>query len=192
MVNEIELKIIETARAIFIEEGYSGARMQKIADVAEINKALLHYYFRSKEKLYEEVVKNLIADVASRLTLIFESDGTSSQKIELVVNMYFKMISRHPKLPLFIMNEIHENPDRFMIAVDQQSTKIQKIRMILSVDASKGDYDGIHSLINLVGMSVFPFLAKPLLKKLFFGGEDESFNQFMESRPQKISQILDI
>ncbi|MDC1106803.1 TetR/AcrR family transcriptional regulator [Prolixibacteraceae bacterium] len=192
MVNNVESKIIEVARTVFIEEGYSGARMQRIADVAEINKALLHYYFRSKEKLYDEVVKDLMGQIASKIISILESEDTNALKIETVVRMYTEMIEKHPKLPLFIMNEIHDNPERLTQALDQLSEKIQKVRNLLSTEVDGGTFDGLHMFVNLIGMSVFPFLAKPLLSHLFFDENENSFREFINSRPGVISKTLNI
>src|SRR6476646_10827126 len=106
-----EKKILAAAKKIFLKEGMAGARMQDIADGAGINKALLHYYFRSKEKLFEMIFKEAIKEFLPKINLIFESDKDLFEKIEMFCKEYIDQIRKTPYLPVFILNEVNQQPE---------------------------------------------------------------------------------
>src|SRR5690349_22190096 len=95
-------RILDAARKVFVRKGMAGARMQDIADEAGINKALLHYYFRSKEKLFEQIFKELSFQFLPRVNAIFESDGSLFEKIEMFCSEYISKMIENPFIPLFI------------------------------------------------------------------------------------------
>jgi AcrR family transcriptional regulator len=109
-----EEKILIGARKVFIAKGMAGARMQDIADEAGINKALLHYYFRSKEKLFEQIFKELSFQFLPRVNAIFESDRPLFEKIEMFCGEYISKMIENPFIPLFIVNEMNKQPDVFL------------------------------------------------------------------------------
>src|ERR1700751_5008479 len=106
-------RILAAAKNIFLTKGMAGARMQDIADEAGINKAMLHYYFRSKEKLFEGIFSELSQQFFPKLVLIFESEESIFRKIEMFVSEYIDQMSRTPYLPIFVLNEINRQPEAF-------------------------------------------------------------------------------
>src|SRR5450759_634305 len=109
---QTEEKIFEAASDVFVEKGLSGARMQNIADRAGINKSLLHYYFRTKDHLFEAVFTKLAKKVFSKFTPIFEPDLSLEEKIRFFFREHISFMQKNPKLPGFILNEINHNPQR--------------------------------------------------------------------------------
>src|SRR4029078_3015094 len=109
-----EEKILSAAKKVFLKEGMAGARMQDIADEAGINKAMLHYYFRSKEKLFETIFKELSIEFLPRVNAIFESDLSLFEKIEVFCSEYISRMMENPFIPLFIVNEINKQPEIFL------------------------------------------------------------------------------
>ncbi|MCC7466595.1 MAG: TetR/AcrR family transcriptional regulator, partial [Saprospiraceae bacterium] len=108
-----EQRIFEAAHEVFTQKGMDGAKMQEIADKAGINKALLHYYYRSKEKLYEAVVKAIMAKAVPNVRKVLESDLPLEEKITRFIDFYIGLISRNTFIPLFIISESNKHPDRF-------------------------------------------------------------------------------
>ncbi|MGD2035123.1 MAG: helix-turn-helix domain-containing protein, partial [Bacteroidales bacterium] len=108
-----EKRIYEAARKVFLKKGLAGARMQEIADEAGINKALLHYYFRNKEKLFGGIFNEIVMELSVRLKGIFEMDMDVLGKFKAFVNIYVDVLLKNRYLPLFVLNEINDNPDRF-------------------------------------------------------------------------------
>src|SRR5580698_7184188 len=101
-----EEKILTAAKKIFLLKGMDGARMQDIADEAKINKALLHYYFRSKEMLFEKIFKEALEKLFPKILDIWKSDVSLFQKIENFCVKYIDMMQQNPYLPLFVLNEV--------------------------------------------------------------------------------------
>ena len=107
-----KMKILLAAHRVFIRKGMDGARMQEIADEAGINKALLHYYFHSKDQLFNEVFYGILSQMIPRLVVIFSGDEPFLEKVEAIVTEYDTYLSRNPILPQFIYREINRDPNQ--------------------------------------------------------------------------------
>ena len=106
-----ESLILEAAKSIFQIKGMDGARMQEIADKAGINKAMLHYYYRSKQMLFEDVFKNAFSLLAPQLNAILNDNSSIEEKIKSFTSNYISFIIKHPYLPGFIIQELNRNQD---------------------------------------------------------------------------------
>ena len=109
-----EEKILEAAKKVFTSKGMYGARMQDIADEAGINKALLHYYFRSKQKLFEVIFAAAAQKLFTKINFIFESDMPLFEKIEHFTEEYITVMMESPYLPLFVLNELSQDSQAFL------------------------------------------------------------------------------
>ena len=107
---ETEKSILKAAKLVFYKKGLAAARMQEIADEANINKAMLHYYFRSKQKLFEAVFIQAFRELAPLLNTIFNSDKPIFEKIRDFVDSYITFVTDNPYLPTFIIQEVNINP----------------------------------------------------------------------------------
>lgn len=192
--NSTEQQIIDAARKIFMHKGFSGARMQDIADEAGINKAMLHYYYRSKDKLFDMVFNEAVEKLLSRVSAVFTADLLLEDKIQGVIGSYISSIAENPYLPLFIMNEINQDPDRIIdrFVNTPSFPNIQEFMMMLNAEMDKGTIrrvNPVQLMISIVAMCVFPFVAKPLLKAVFKIG-DPAFAQFIEERKAFVSSFV--
>ena len=102
-----EEKILKAAEEVFMRDGYDGSRMQDIADVAGINKALLHYYFRSKDKLFEKVFDAKIQGFFPKVDVVFNQDILFIDKIYFFIEGYMELLRKNPYLPLFVLNTVN-------------------------------------------------------------------------------------
>jgi TetR/AcrR family transcriptional regulator len=188
-----ERRILSAAKKIFIAKGMAGARMQDIADAAGINKALLHYYFRSKEKLFETIFKEVAKEFLPKINLIFESDQNLFEKIEMFCREYIDQIRKTPYLPVFILNEINQQPEILIKKmwgngkppVDLFFNQVQK-------EIRKGIIKPIHPaqlLMNMLSLCIFPFAAKPILE-LVGGISKTQFDNLMEERKTMIPKMI--
>ena len=114
MPNDTQQLILNTARKHFVQKGYAGARTQEIADEAGINKALLHYYYRSKEQLFHEITINILSTIIPEFTKAIDNNGTVWEKLEIMVEKYIHTLSEHPDIPFFIMSEISQQREGFI------------------------------------------------------------------------------
>lgn len=109
---DTERRILEAAAKVFMLRGKLGASMQDIADEAGINRTLLHYYFRNKDKLFDTVFDKLFAQVFPAIAHIMSSERPFLEKIELFIEAYSNLLQENPYLPVFIIQEITLNPER--------------------------------------------------------------------------------
>ncbi|MEA1887936.1 MAG: TetR/AcrR family transcriptional regulator, partial [Bacteroidota bacterium] len=178
---QTEEKIFDAATKIFEEKGLAAARMQDIADRAKINKALLHYYFRSKEKLFLAVFDKLADKIFKKFAGIFEEDMPFEEKIRYFFKEHMKFLQKNPKLPMFILAEVSRNPellDKFLSKIN-----IGKIKTKISGDVSTSlPEEAIpHLMVSIVSLSVFPIAAKPILKGILQQAGIE-YNHFIRER----------
>ena len=190
-VQNTEIKILEAARLIFHQKGFNGARMQEIADIAGINKALLHYYFRNKESLFDKVFNESFSQITSKMSEIFLSEMTLMSKIEIFINFYINFISRHSFIIHFIINALHEKPERIKDLITKQNIHpevlLEQFRKQLKEEMNL-EIDPMHIYINIIGLAVFPVLAKPLIQSIF-GLSEDKMDLFFEER-KKIVPIF--
>jgi len=188
-----EERILAAARKVFISRGMAGARMQDIADEAGINKALLHYYFRSKEKLFETIFKELSLQFLPRINALFESDLSLFQKIEIFCAEYISKMLENPFIPLFIVNEINKQPDVFLKKMwAGKKPIVGKLIQQIDEEVKKGNIRKIHPaqlLLNMVSMCIFPFIGKPLCQ-MVMGINETGYRQLMEERKQLVPQFI--
>src|SRR5258708_9198258 len=185
-----EEKIKEAARNLFTQKGFAATRTRDIADEAGINLALLNYYFRSKQKLFDIIMMENFRQFIQGISFNFLEQGISlDQKITRVVTMYIDFLSQNPDLPLFILNELRNNPEQLAANIDVEigSTRTEFFGQLKAAAAAGqiGDLNPFHVMANLVGLTVFPFIGRPILPKLT-GANDKQFNELMQQRKQLI------
>ncbi len=192
--NSAEAKILIAARKVFTTHGMAGARMQDIADEAGINKALLHYYFRDKEKLFEVIFMEEAKKFFPKINSIFEAELPLFEKIERFCDEYINQMIQHPYLPWFIMNELNRDPEKFLNTTWVKANLPKPIRLVEQVEQEikKGTIRRIHPVhlvMNLLSMTVFPFIARPMLQKTL-RMDNAHFNKIMEERRKEIPRFI--
>lgn len=185
--------ILEAAQAVFLEKGLAGARMQEIADRAGINKALLHYYFRSKDKLSALIIERAIGVILPRVMAVLDTDLELFDKIRLVVDTYLTFVSRNSFLPLFIVNEVNRNPQFFFrTVVEKERTHLDKFRRQVEEAVAQGRIHPItpaQLFMNVMSLVIFPFLGKPIIQ-VGLGLSDEDFKREMEHRRTEVAEFV--
>jgi AcrR family transcriptional regulator len=190
--SQTEDKIIEAAREVFVEKGMSGARMQEIADRANINKSLLHYYFRSKEKLFNFVFEKLIGKIGKMINKSMNEEICIEDKIKLFTNTYIDILLKNPFLPNFILNELTRNPDS--LATKFTNSNIEPIVHIPQLQnqlKNEGyNIDAKDFIINLISLVIFPIASRPLIKRLMFNGDDKEYKKYIIKRKESIVTFI--
>ena len=115
--NILEEKIITIAKQLFIERGFDGTSMSDIAAAADINRPTLHYYFRTKDKMFQAVFQSIVSIVSPSLQKIFTGEGSFFDKIEKVIDVYISVFSENPALPNFILSEANRDIDHLILTV---------------------------------------------------------------------------
>jgi len=175
-------------------KGMAGARMQDIADEAGINKALLHYHFKNKEKLFEVIFMEAAAKLFPKINEIFISDQSLFEKIENFCHEYIAIVLENPYLPLFVMNEINQDPEYFLQKVWKGKNRPNPEKFLEQIEreVKKGTIKRISPvqlLMNLISMTIFPFIAKPMFQQNL-GLDEMQFRSVMEQRRKEIPKFI--
>ena len=193
-----EERIKAAARKVFHQKGFAGTRTRDIAEEAGINHAMLNYYFRSKEKLFEIVMMETMAQFFKGVNLMLNDESTSlNEKIDLIVSNYVDLLLKEPELPTFILNEVRPNPQAF---VEQNPIKEALTHSVLTRQYAEAVARGeitepnlMQAILNVIGLVIFPFIAKPILTSII-NIPEEQYKALMLQRktliPQWIKAIL--
>lgn len=188
-----EEKILKAAREAFTQKGMHGARMQEIADKAGINKALLHYYYRSKDQLFLAVFQSILGEMIPKLFPVFISDLSLEDKIYKLTDIYIEFLKKNQDLPLFVLFELQQHPERLVSNMNLKSlNQFEKIQKQLDEEAEKGNIKPIklpHFIANFISMMVFPFVARPMMKTVLQINQDQ-YEQLMEERKTEIPRFM--
>lgn len=188
-----EQQILSAAVEIFQSKGMAGARMQEIADKAGINKALLHYYFRNKQMLFEAVFKSALGQLAPEISKIFNAELSISEKIAQFVHFYIPFVNKNRFLPVFIIQELNNNPefaDQFFSSHSLPKTDIFRDQLLNAVKANEiRPIDPDQFMLDLFSVVVFPFVGRPLMKN-FLNRDDEGFDELIQGRIEHVTTML--
>ena len=188
-----ELKIFEAARKVFQSKGLEGARMQEIADKAEINKSMLHYYFQSKEKLFEKVYQLSIIKLIPQISTLLNEEMPLEIKLRNFAVKYLELIRHNSDIPLFILHEMNKNPGRMKTFLfNEVGKKIQPFLNQIQQEREKGntvDLPAEQILANIISLLIFPFIAKPIFQ-IILNKDDSEFEQFLDERLRFLPDYL--
>lgn len=183
-------KIFRAASEVFEEKGYAAARMQEIADRAGINKALLHYYFATKEQLFMAVFQVLLKKMFEKMISLFAEEISFRDKIRRFLDEHIELLIKNPKLPMFLLNEISRNPS--LSEGLKETLRYSQLRELIydrhakelkSYGIKKNDMPQL--MITIVSMSVFPFAARDMLTLMMPQLDDnKKFNAYMRERKE--------
>jgi len=198
---DAEQRILDAAHLVFVRRGTAGARMQEIADEAGVNKALLHYYFRSKSGLADAVFKRVARGVFGRLTEVASSDAPLEDKVRRIVAVYLEQLGRAPFVPGYIIGELSQHPERAQQLMEtvRQFTDgamppvfLEGLRTQVDEAVRGGRIRPMTSeqfVANLVSLCVFPFAARPLLCAVL-GMDADGFEAFLEDRRTALPEFF--
>ena len=187
-----EQAILEAAKKVFVRKGLDGARMQEIADEAGINKALLHYYFRTKEKLFESIFSQVIQGFAPCIVAIMTSELPLFSKVEIFADSYIDLLRENPYVPNFLVNENNRNPERFVNMLKGQGVNPNILRDQITREFEAGiicETTVEELMVNLVSLCVFPFVARNIFCNMF-GLNIEEYNAFLLNRKKEIPKLI--
>lgn len=198
---ETEQRILDAARAVFIRRGTAGARMQEIAAEAGVNQALLHYYFRSKERLSTAVFQQAVSRVFPPVIQVLGGDLPIPEKIDRIVALYLENLAANPFVPGYILSELHNNPERVAQMMETAigyapgralPTVIQKLERQMAEEVAAGRMRPISAMgfaVNLLSLSIFPFAARPMLS-IAFQMDDAAFARFIAVRRTELVDFI--
>ncbi|MEX0845333.1 MAG: TetR/AcrR family transcriptional regulator [Balneolaceae bacterium] len=190
---ETEEKIFAAAQEVFQKKGFDGARMQEIADEAEINKSMLHYYYRSKDKLFMAVFQVGIKKILPKVLGVLGSDKNLEEKVVQIVDFYYYIFSVNPHLPAFVIHEMNMHPERFRDFILSTEIQIpQEFKDQVEDEVAAGRMVQIKPeqfLINIVSMCMMPVIAKKLVQ-VIFSFDESDYKEFLKERRTLIPELI--
>lgn len=185
-----EEKIKNAARIIFHQKGFAATRTRDIAEEAGINLALLNYYYRSKEKLFGIIMQESMAGFFQTVSSVMNDETTSlEKKIELFVSNYIDLLLVEPDIPLFLLSEVRNNPEglmgNFNIKALLHNSAFMKQFQAAIASGKIAPVHPMHFMMNVMGLTVFPFIGSPMLK-MVGGLSQQEFETMMKERKAMI------
>ena len=196
-----EQRILDAAHAVFIRSGTAGARTQEIAKEAGVNSALLHYYFRTKERLAEAVFTRAAGQLLPAVIRILASDAALEDKVDQVVQTELQHLAKAPYLPGYILSELAHHPERAGQLVSAVTGMVPaEIGMRVSAVLGRQIDERVRAgrmhqiapdqfIVNLLSMCVFPFAARPMLMALL-GFDQAGFDRFIDRRRKELAPFF--
>jgi AcrR family transcriptional regulator len=191
---QTEEKIFESATEVFIEKGMNGARMQDIADHAGINRSLLHYYYRTKEHLFNAVFEKIARHMFRKFAPVLDERLSLEEKIRFFFREHITFLQNNPRLPSFVLNELNRNPARIKKLIQQ--IDINKLWTTLEAQHKEEleKYNITRENIpqfmtTIAAMSVFPFAGRAIITSIMEKmGYD--FDDYIEKRKEYASDFV--
>lgn len=195
-VKATENVILDAAMKVFTRRGFAGARMEEIAKEAGINRALLHYYFRDKETMFNLIFETRFKEFFSGIARILSSDLPLFEKIRQMISHEIDTLTKHPDIPRFVIMEVANQPERLiqygqkmgfnprqlLTNFTQQVDKAIENEEIISIESRQ-------LLMNVMSTCIYPFVAKPIIKTMM-QMDEHSFASLMETRKKDLYDFI--
>jgi len=192
-LSEMEIRILDAAKKVFIEKGFDGASMQDIANEAGINKALLHYYFRKKEFLFQAIFTQALKDFIPNIMQSMTSNEPFPIKLKLFIENYINMLTQHPHIPIFILHELSRRPENLVSIIKSLGINPKLLLSIFEKEIKEAGgeyYPAEHLIINTLAMCIFPIAAKPIICSLLFNQNEEEYQNFINERKTLVYEFI--
>jgi AcrR family transcriptional regulator len=193
---DVETRILEAAKLVFVRKGYVQTTMSDVASEAGIGRTALHYYFHTKEMLFDAIFGQLMDYLLPNINKIMESEGTMLDKLPEIIRLYTLAIRENMLFPVFVISELNRDPQHLYLTILKNPRKIEpviKLRRQMEEEMDKGILKKIP-LINVVstviGMLIFPLLVHNPLSDIFLDGDKARFKEFITERASFVTDIV--
>lgn len=190
-----EEKILEAAEVEFMTKGYDGARMRSIAEMAEINKGLLHYYFKSKEALMVRVFQRTFHQLFASLAEALRKPQGIPEKIRGAVSAYTDFMLEHPRLPMFILFEMNRDPKKHHERMRKANSQPPFKPLFEAMEAAKergevrADLQPKLFMMTMMSLLLFPMVSKPMITYIH-DISDAEYKRILISRKEEVTDLL--
>lgn len=190
--SSIEEQILEAAERVFYQKGKQGASMQAIADEAGITRTSLNYYYRTKDKLFDAVFRRTMEQFVPEVAALMKSGQSMEEKLSGMVEMIVDTILARPQIPVFVLQELTSNPGRVPEVISSlglhtgdalQSLEEEVKKMKLSIDPR-------HLVVNVLGLAIYPFAARPIIISVMYKGDEDAYIRAMQERKALLPMMI--
>lgn len=189
---DTETRILEAAEREFLTMGFAGARTTSIAEAAGVTHAMFHYYFRTKEKLFDRIITEKISLLRNVvLESVCGADMSLEDKIRNAIERHLDFIAANPDLPRFLVGEVFNSPDRTAILLDKVKAyapaMLEELQRQIDEAAAKGIFRRVDArmlIIDITSLNIFSFMVSPLINAVL-GGPIVGSEDFIEQRKKE-------
>ena len=193
---DMENLIIEAAKSVFVRKGYKAATMSDVAAEVGIGRTALHYYFRTKDILFDAVFDKLLSSLLPNLDKVMDEESTILEKLPSIVDLYLGIIRQNPQFPNFVVSELNRDSKHLFGSLMKEPKTFQPL-MRLCHQVENEMQCGLLRKMPLVdffstiaSLVVFPFLAKDALLNVFMEKDEGKFDEYLNRRRNSILEIM--
>lgn len=191
-----EIQIIEAAKQVFIRNGYEETTMSDVAREAGMGRTALHYYFRTKEILFDAIIGQLLSGFLPNVSKVLEKGGNMIEKMPEIISLYMEVVLRNKMFPLFLIKEINRDPQYIFAAIRRDSQRIKPI-MALVAELEKEMQEGIirkmpvvDLLTTIASLVVFPILIREPMTELVLDNDSSQFDEYIARRREIVIEMV--
>ncbi|MDR2843511.1 MAG: TetR/AcrR family transcriptional regulator [Candidatus Symbiothrix sp.] len=192
-----EQSILAAAEQIFIQKGFAATRCMEIAAAAGVNHAMLHYYFRTKEVLFNQIFEKKAAQLLNFFVKAFDSDLPFFEKLQIGIETHFDFLVENPRLPLFVFREIIQSQERKQFILQQVfpigMELLKQIERAFNKEEKKGGVRPVKFfdlLLNIGSLNVFAFVAAQIFFDVEKDRENPEYQKFLNARKKNNVEII--
>lgn len=190
---ETENLIKETAKRVFFSKGHINASTKEIAKEAGVNRALIHYYFRSRDFLFNMVLEEAMRNVTGKMTAILGSDLDLRSKVKGFIDIFIQEMAEFPYLETFMVTEIAKNPEKMSELHPKNADQVRALLdQQIEGEIAAGRLSAIttdHFIVNLMSLCNYPLIAKPVIQTIF-GYDENAYKKFLVDRRKVVYKAI--
>lgn len=192
----MENRILEAAKQVFVRKGYEATKMGDVAAEAGIGRTALHYYYRTKEMLFDAIFDQLIGALLPNLGAIIDENTSFLEKLPKIIDQYVKTLQRNPLFPIFVINELERAPEHIYHSILKKPSRIEPIirmRRQMEKEMEQGLLKKLpvyYVATTLISLLVFPMLVRNPFTAIFMGGDAEKYEDFLQERIPFVTDIM--
>lgn len=192
----MENRIIEAAKQVFVRKGYEATKMGDIATEAGIGRTALHYYFRTKDMLFDAIFDQLMDALIPNLEVIMDEDLPFLEKLPKIIAQYAKTLRSNPLFPIFVINELQRDPEHIYGSILKDPSRVKPIVRLqtqIKAEMKQGilrEMPLIYTATTLISLLIFPLLVRNPVTAIFLEGDTEKFDAFIEERIPYVTDIM--
>jgi len=194
---ESKQKILEAAEAEFLEKGYEGAKTIAIAKRAGVSHTMLHYYYSTKEELFQRIFKEKAQLLSQMFNVVLEQNATFTETLRLLIETQFNFVATNPQLPMFVSREILSNKENLQWLIQTIYPHLlpflSAFEKMFNAELSKGTIRPVtfqNLLMNVISLNISAFIAMPMLKEPLQLDSNEKMEKFLVERCESNVQFI--
>lgn len=194
---ESKQKILEAAEAEFLEKGFGNAKIVSIAKRAGISHTMLHYYYSTKEELFQRIFKEKVQLLSQMFNVVLEQNTNFTETLRLLIESQFNFVAKNPQLPMFVFREILSNEENRHWAIQTLYPHLlpflTAFEKMFNAELSKGTIRPVtfqNLLMNVISLNISVFIAMPMLKEPLQLDSNEKMEKFLVERRESNVQFI--